>query len=93
MQGNKKSFKELTSEDFKKMTSMEFDEFLVEAFSTDRDKIAEWLFDPIPELTEEEKREIEEHFRTSPTWREKERNLYITIFGDEYAREKGLLDD
>ena len=51
------------------------------------------LFEPVPELTKAEKEEIQRQLDTSPTWREKEKHLFIEACGEDYARKKGLLDD
>lgn len=75
------------------MTPEEFDKYLLEFFSENKEELANLLFEPVPVLSKEEKEEIERYFASSPTWREREKKLFIAVGGEEYARKKGLLDE
>ena len=76
-----------------KLSEAEIDDYIEKYLRSHIDGLANLLFNPIPELTREEKDEIHHYFDTSPTWKEKERKLFIAVGGEEYARQKGLLDD
>ena len=81
------------SKNISEMSDTEFDVFFEEFFRIYRDELANMLFEPVPELTKAEKEEIQRQLDTSPTWREKEKHLFIEACGEDYARKKGLLDD
>ena len=78
---------------FSEMSDAEFDVFFEEFFKIYRDELVDMLFEPIPELTKEEQEEIQRQYDTSPTWKEKEKHLFIEVCGEDYARKMGLLDD
>ncbi len=81
------------SKNISEMSDTEFDVFFEEFFRIYKDELADMLFEPIPELTKEEKDEIQRYFDTSPTWKEKERNLFIAVGGVVYASKKRLLNE
>ena len=81
------------SKNISEMSDTEFDVFFEEFFRIYRDELADMLFEPVPELTKAEKEEIQRQLDTSPTWREKEKHLFIEACGEDYARKMGLLDD
>ena len=76
-----------------RLSEAHLDKYIEEYLRNHKEELADLLFEPIPELTKEEKDEIQRYFDTSPTWKEKERNLFIAVGGEEYARKKRLLDD
>lgn len=47
---------------------------------------------PFPEKAEEEKAEIDKIVQ-SPSFRQKEQELFVRVCGEEYARKMGLFDD
>ena len=59
-----------------KLSEAYLDKYIEEYLRSHKEELADMLFEPIPELTKEEKDEIQRYFDTSPTWKEKERSVY-----------------